>query len=294
MSDHRSPSGKRRPSPRGRRLLLLLTGLLPLGLAGAVPGIALAQGPSTAPDRAATMDMDAVLDLDAILAAPVAVDLDPSGTAATISVTTTIDAACAVVFGEDDTLGRLATDRDMGGSAHREHHVVLGGLKPETSYVFRLQGSGIDGRLYRSQPESFTTPRASASAPSNLAIGARIVEVSSEYSDAFAASNTVDGDPTTEWSSRGDGDDAFITLDLGQPVDVGAVAFRTRQMGDGSAITESFTVTVDGTVLGPFPASEVVPLEVSAQVLRFDVESSSGGNTGAVAIEVYGTSDTTR
>jgi hypothetical protein len=237
--------------------------------------------------------MDAVVDLDAILAAPVAVDLDPSGTAATISVTTTIDAACAVVFGEDETLGRLATDRDMGGSAHREHHVVLGGLEPGTSYVYRLQGSGIDGRLYRSELDAFTTPEASTSAPIDLAIGARVVDVSSEYSDAFAASNAVDGDPSTEWSSSGDGDDAFITLDLGRSVEVGAVAFRTRQMGDGSAITETFTVTVDGTDLGPFPASEVVPLGLTAQVLRFDVESSSGGNTGAVAIEVFGTSDAT-
>jgi hypothetical protein len=45
-------------------------------------------------------------------------------------------------------------------------------------------------------------------------------------------------------------------------------------------ITETFTVTVDGAV--------------TAQVLRFDVESSSGGITGASAIEVFGTSDATR
>jgi hypothetical protein len=70
-------------------------------------------------------------------------------------------------------------------------------------------------------------------------------------------------------------------------VDIGAVAFRTRQMSDGTAITETFAVTADGATFGPFPASGLVPLEVTAQVLRFDVETSTGGNTGATAIEVF-------
>ena len=98
----------------------------------------------------------------------------------------------------------------------------------------------------------------------------------------------MDGDPSTEWSSAGDGDAAFITLDLGRPVDVGAVAFQTRQMSDGSALTQTFTVTADGSTFGPFPADAVAPLTVSAQVLRFDVATSTGGNTGAAEIEVFG------
>ena len=49
-------------------------------------------------------------------------------------------------------------------------------------------------------------------------------------------------------------------------------------------------MTVDGAVLGPFPAgADPVPLEVSTQVIRVDVESSTGGNTGAAEIEVFGT-----
>jgi hypothetical protein len=253
-----------------------------------IPGAAHAQDPSTSPEAVASPNIDDVVDFAEIQASDVAIDLDPTGTAATITVGTTIDAACAVVYGEDETLGRLALDADMGGAAHSDHHVNLGGLQPATAYVFRLQGSGIDGRLYRSRPYSFTTPQPSASAPSDLAIGARIVEVSSEFSEAFAATNAVDGDPSTEWSSRGDGDDAFISLDLGHPADIAAVAFRTRQMSDGTAITSTFTVTADGATYGPFAASELVPLEVTAQVLRFDVESSTGGNTGATEIEVFG------
>ena len=157
-----------------------------------------------------------------------------AGTLVTIEVGTTIDAACAVVFGEDETFGRLGTDVDMAAGGHRDHRVVLGGLEPGTSYVFRLQGSGTDGSLYRSEVYSFQTPVPVSTTPENLAIGATVVEVNTAYSAAFKAANAVDGDLSTEWSSNGDGDDAFITLDLGAVVDVTAVAFRTRQMSDGT------------------------------------------------------------
>ncbi len=231
-----------------------------------------------------------VRDFTDIQAGEVNILTDPAGTLATIEVSTTIDAACAVVFGEDETFGRLGTDVDMAAGGHRDHRVVLGGLEPGTVYLFRLQGSSPDGDLYRSQVYSFRTPMPSTTTPEDLAIGATIVAVSSEFSTAFAAVNAVDGDRSTEWSSSGDGDDAFITLDLERVVDVTAVAFRTRQMSDGTAITQTFTVTVDGIVLGSFPAGpDPVPVEASAQVMRFDIETSSGGNTGAAEIEVYGT-----
>ena len=270
------------------RLVVISLGLALIGITALGSGSTSAQGVTATDSPAAAPDLDTVIDFAAIQAGDVRIDTDPSGTSATITVSTTIDAACAVVFGEDETLGRLALDADMGAAAHRDHRVILGGLQPTTTYVFRLQGSGIDGRLYRSQLYSITTPEASASAPSDLAIGARVVEVSSEYSEAFAATNVVDGDPSTAWSTKGDGDAAFITLDLGRPTDIGAVAFQTRQMSDGTAITETFTVTADGTSHGPFPASATVPLEVTAQFLRFDVEASTGGNTGATEIEVFG------
>ncbi len=259
--------------------------------AAMAPGAANAQGASATPGPQLPSIIAEVVDFGSIQSGDIEVDIDPSGTSATIRVATTIDAACAVVFGTDEALGRLALDQDMSGGAHRAHQVVLGGLQPGTSYVFRFQGSGIDGRLYRSRLYTFTTPVPSASAPDDLALGARVVEVSSEYSDAFAATNAIDGDPATEWSSRGDGDDAFITLDLGRPVDITAVAFRTRQMSDGTGITRTFTVTADGTTYGPFAAAELVPLTVTAQTLRFDVETSTGGNTGATAIEVHGMVD---
>lgn len=136
---------------------------------------------------------------------------------------------------------------------------------------------------------TFTTPDAeTGNFGSNIAVGAAVVEVSSEFSSDFSAANAVDGDLGTEWSSRGDGDDAFIILDLGTPVNVTAVAFRTRTMGDGSATTETFTVEADGSLHGPFPAGPTpTPVSFTGRILRFDVDASTGGNTGAVEVEAY-------
>jgi len=61
-----------------------------------------------------------------------------------------------------------------------------------------------------------------------------------------------------------------------------------------SAQIESFQVVTDrGEVFGPFALSDAggvryFDLDILAQQLRFEVVSSSGGNTGVVEIEVYG------
>jgi hypothetical protein len=229
-----------------------------------------------------------VRDFAEILVGDVRLIPDPSGTAAIIEVTTSIDAACAVVYGPDGSFGRIATDQDMGGGAHRDHRPLLTGLEPDSLVHFRVQGSGPDGTLYSSETFTFTTPPGPRDRPTNLALEASVVEVSSEFSQAYAAANAIDGDIGTEWSSRGDGDDAFITIDLGREAAIGGVAFRTRSMTDGSSVTETFTLTVDGVRAGTFPAGDQ-PAAVGAtgRVLRFDVETSTGGNTGAVEIEVH-------
>ena len=74
------------------------------------------------------------------------------------------------------------------------------------------------------------------------------------------------------------------------PQPIGVIAFRTRSMSDGSATTNTYSVTADGQPYGPHPVeepfTELQDLGVAAQVLRFDVETSTGGNTGAVEIIV--------
>jgi hypothetical protein len=98
----------------------------------------------------------------------------------------------------------------------------------------------------------------------------------------------------TEWSSAGDGDEAFITLDLGAAQEVSGFQFLTRSMTDGTAVTESYAVIVDDSeTLGPFPAGspaepQTSDVSVTGQVFTFDVKTSTGGNTGAVEIRILG------
>jgi hypothetical protein len=149
------------------------------------------------------------------------IEADLSGTAAVLTVETSIDAVCAVTYGAGQPVGSIATDREMDPEGHAEHRVILSGLAPDTEYQYRLQGVGSDGSLYRSNVFTFRTPEASqADFGPNLAKGTTVEAVSSEFSSIFAATNATDGDLGTEWSSRGDGDDAYITVDLGQEVEV--------------------------------------------------------------------------
>lgn len=234
-----------------------------------------------------------VLPIDDILTTEVVITPDATGTSAVLTVETTIPVACSVVYGVDDSFGLIATDEDMAGGAHHDHQPRLRGLTPGTTYRYRLQGSDAAGNLYRSQTMTFTTPDAATQrAPGeNVAARATIAGFSSEFSERFAATNAIDGDPATEWSSDSDGDDAFITLDLGRPEPIVGIGFWSREMGDGSAIIEQYTVTVDGgNTLGPFPAGPgltISDVAFTGQVLRFDATTTTGGNTGAAEIEIY-------
>lgn len=138
-----------------------------------------------------------------------------------------------------------------------------------------------------------------APAGENVALasaGARVVDVSSVFggadSSAWAGANAIDGDPNSEWSSQGDGDDAFIEIELATETDISAVGMWTRAMATSSQIRSFRVVTGEGTVLGPFELPDAgrmhtFPVETTARRLRFEAVSSTGGNTGAVEIAVY-------
>lgn len=229
--------------------------------------------------------------IEPILSGDIEIVTDPSGTSATFAVDTTIPVACAVIYGTDDSFGSIAVDNDMQGGAHQDHGPLLTGLTPDTEYQYILQGSDASGTIYRSDTLTFQTPPAISSGfGPNIAPSGTVIASSSEFSDTFAAANAIDGDLGTEWSTAGDGDDAWIEIDLGQDSEIISVAFRTRQMTDGTAITDTFTMTIDGQSLGPFPAgTDPIALDdpVTGRVLRFDADQTTGGNTGATEIEVY-------
>ncbi len=226
--------------------------------------------------------------------------------AVTVRIDTRMPVVCTAAYGTTTAYGSLATDTDMAGGAHQNHHPSLTGLKPDTLYHIRLQGVGPDGNLYVSDDYTFKTPAAGAVNQStkpqgkNIALasaGTRVKGVSSNYgsgdsNSSYGANKAIDGDLNTEWSSNGDGDKAWIELDLGKEKKITALGFRTRTMGTSAQISRFQVKTDKGETLGPFdlPDAKVVyyfTVTATARTLRFEVAKSSGGNTGAAEIEVY-------
>lgn len=234
--------------------------------------------------------------VEPLLASPLAVtEVTPNS--ATLALSTTIGLACVVVYGEGDAFGQLALDQNMGGSAHQEHFVVLRGLEPDTEYRYRLQGSDASGTFYASSVMRFRTPSASADAAlgenvATLAAGARVLEASSAFGDGFRAEYALDGDPETEWSSRGDGDGAFLTLELPAAVEVTGFGLWSRTMGSSAEIRRFTVENEAGEVYGPFELPDAAGLysfaaEGRGQRFTFRVLDSSGGNTGIVELAVF-------
>ncbi len=231
---------------------------------------------------------------------------DVQADSATVQIETRVPVVCAAAYGTTTAYGQLATDSDMAGAGHQNHHPVLTGLKPDTVYQVRLQGVGPDGTLYVSDNLSVRTASPSAARQPakpqgrNVALlsgGARVTAVSSTYgggdaNSAYGANKAIDGDPNTEWSSNGDGDKAWIEIDLGKEYSITSIGFHTRTMGATAQIERFQVITDKGERLGPFdlPDAKSVyyfPVSVSARTLRMQVVKSSGGNTGAAEIEVY-------
>lgn len=216
-------------------------------------------------------------------------------------VITTEPMICAIIWGETEAFGNMNNSLAMDGTGIIEHDVFLPDAEPGVEYVFKVQGSTADGTLYESPVGTFTIPETGASGESddvtdhgpNLALGATVVEASSEFSDSFGAANAIDGDETTEWATAGSGDDAFITIDLGSEMEIAGVEFVTRSMADGTSITDEYTVMIDEETFGPFQAGDLAnprfaEVEASGQTVRFEVESTTGGNTGAIEVRVFG------
>ena len=221
---------------------------------------------------------------------------------ATVPIETSVPVACTLVYGTTPEFGHLTLDQDMAGGTHSSHNPQLSDLEPETLYYFRVQGVDDDGNVYVSEMMTFTTPEMVAVETENLLSmenGAEIMGVSSNWNDQdndgrFGILSALDGDPGTAWSSNGDGSDAWVEVKLAQRSIIRQVEFWTRFMSDGTAQIFEFTVTTDsGESYGPFTLPDpdqpyTFDVEFEAETLRFQVTDSSGGNTGAVEIAVYG------
>ena len=236
---------------------------------------------------------------DVLLSGPTIVDAGPRF--ATLVAESNVDLVCAVAYGPTTDYGQIATDRDMAGGGHSDHHPLLTGLEPDTLYHYRLGGLGPDGTVYRSDDLTFRTPPESEvddQQPSDGKVALSVIGVSSNFGggdndSVWGANNAIDGDINTQWSSDGDGDDAWINLQLFNETYVTSLGFWTRTMGT-SAQVHSFRVVTDlGETYGPFTLNDAAAVhyftvDFRARRLRFEAIDTSGGNTGAVEIEVYG------
>jgi chitodextrinase len=234
-------------------------------------------------------------DFGAVEVGKTRVQVAADGRSAVVQLQTKPPTVCAIAYGPTGSLGSIANDPNMGGTAISRHTVLLKNLAPNTNYRYRLTATDAQGRVYQTRKLATfkTTPAKAAATGPDIAKRARIVAVSSQFSSDYRAANAVDGNLSTEWSSNGDGNHAFITIDLGKPTAVGGLAFLTREMPDGSAITHTFAVIVDGNKrYGPFPTGSrldprYAPVRFTGRRLRFEVVSSTGGNTGAAEIQVF-------
>jgi hypothetical protein len=240
-----------------------------------------------------------VRSIDEISVAPLEV-VDIGAQSAVVSLDTTVDVVCSVVYGTDTSYGMQATDTDMMGTGHDRHRPTMRGLEPDTLYHFRVQGTAADGAVYVSDDMTFRTApeRDGAGATgTNLAsteMGARVVDVSSAFgnSESWSGENASDGDPASEWSSQGDGDGAFIVVELAEQSALTSIGLWTRTMGTSAQIEQFRVVTDGGRVLGPFDVPDasgmhVYPVSAEARQLRFEVTASSGGNTGVVELAAF-------
>lgn len=220
---------------------------------------------------------------------------------ATLVFTSTVPLACSVIYGKTRTFGQVAVDPNMNGAAIIDHRPVLAGLEPETEYFYRLQGTDAQGVIYWDEVASFKTIADDPVAATNLlalSAGARVTFVSSNFGGAsndqpWGADRAIDGSSSTAWSTAGDGDAAFIEVQMPTKQAIGSVDVWSRSMSDGSARIMSFTITIDsGEVLGPFTLPDTdkaysFDLNRETRSMRLNVVSSSGGNTGLVEWAAY-------
>jgi len=228
---------------------------------------------------------------------PALVNIGPKSAGLTFK--SSVPIACTVVYGKTRDFGMISNDPDMASLVTLNHNPVLGKLEPETKYYFRVQGVSAQGIVYAGDIREFTTSAVAKMADGLRMLSASVMTVSSNYGNgkndsAWGANSALDGDPSTAWSSNGDGNDAYLVLDLGQSQQIEFVNVWTRTMSNNTAKISKLTITTDsGKVFGPFTlpdAKKPYRFEVKAttKTLRLDAVDSNGGNTGLIEIAVMG------
>lgn len=225
--------------------------------------------------------------------------LSTTSGSATISFDSGVPTVCNAAYGTTTNYGQVATIPMLDG-ATLDHALTFIDLEPDTTYHYRITVTDENGNVYQSDDFIFMTePEGTNELGTNWLSTADVIAVSSNFggaadADTWGADSAIDGRSGSAWSSDGDGDEAFIEFELEQPVRVHTILVHTRSMPDDTAQIFTFTITNDaGETFGPFELPDASQpysfnLDTTTQMLRFEVETSSGGNTGLIEIEAYG------
>jgi len=220
---------------------------------------------------------------------------------------TSVPTSCEAEFGGDkNMMDRTATDPDMEpGELALDHTIPLEDLLPNTTYYVRARATDAAGNTERSETIMFTTldttdPTAGMTNVASIAEGTVVSALSSNWSNgdndsSFGIHNALDGNMSTEWSTAGDGDDAWVELDLGQERTITHFAYRSRMMLDGTSIVQSVQlIHSGGIVIGPLDTPDhtvryVFELDepITVSTIRLEAVTTTGGNTGAKEIQLF-------
>lgn len=248
---------------------------------------------------------------------------DITATSAMVRFNTSLPTTCEAQFGlAESALDQVATDPMMGDAMALEHGVPLEGLAPATTYYYRAQATDEAGHTFLSDLRQFATlsldempEPGSIGDPAGLvnvgtlAEGSSVVAVSSNFgggmiSSTWGGDKAFDGDMASEWSTNGDGDNAFIEVDFGRQRTLSRFGFRSRKMADGSSIITSLRLIISSgdasasLVKGPFQTPDPdqtylfdFAAPVTARRIRLEAVTTTGGNTGAKEIQFFGPGD---
>lgn len=222
---------------------------------------------------------------------------------------TSIPATCLVTYGLSmDDMPWEATDPEMmEGEYAIDHQVPLEDLMPATTYYLRGSAEGANGEAGVSDIVMFSTvvdpgndPTADMVNVALLAEGTTVAAVSSNWNNgdndsSYGIHNALDGQEATEWSTAGDGNGAWVELDLGQERTISHIAFRSRMMQDGTSIVLMMQLVLpDGQVIGPFATPDhtvryvfELPEPIVTDTIRYEAVETTGGNTGAKEIQLF-------
>lgn len=227
---------------------------------------------------------------------------------AVIKFDTTIPTTCEAQYGTSKgELNKTARDPNMAeGSFELVHEVPVEDLASGTAYFYRAKAADASGLIQYSETLSFTTlagtPAGSAINVASLNQGAIISEVSSNFGgsgsgndSAWGANNAIDDSMSSEWATNGDGNNAYLVINLSREFVLTGVGFRSRKMGDGSSIITSFKlVFADQSERGPFLTPDPdqsysfdFESPIKSQQVKFVALTTTGGNTGAKAIQIF-------